>query len=180
MLTNQELRTAAATEGKKTYSNGRPCQKGHLSERYVSNNMCIECTNANNKKLKVLAANSARRRNLSNSSQMVTATLTVQAQYKQMIDDISDIMFDGGARVDLVASFLSTIGRSTLMRDDLVRHGALQADGNLNRDTVAYRHNDAGHVEVQIVGDWYLADHVRELMDNTRKTIDRIPYRKGE
>lgn len=34
---------AAKAAGSKTYFTGRPCVKGHISERYVSTRSCVEC-----------------------------------------------------------------------------------------------------------------------------------------
>lgn len=36
-------REDAATQGRKTYYLGTPCQKGHISERYTSNGACLMC-----------------------------------------------------------------------------------------------------------------------------------------
>lgn len=34
---------AARAAGKLTYNTGKPCKYGHMSERYVSGNKCVEC-----------------------------------------------------------------------------------------------------------------------------------------
>jgi hypothetical protein len=36
-------KSQAVESGQLTYSSGRPCRRGHLSDRYVSNNGCIAC-----------------------------------------------------------------------------------------------------------------------------------------
>lgn len=36
-------RKEALSTGLKTYSTGKPCPKGHFSDRYASNSCCIEC-----------------------------------------------------------------------------------------------------------------------------------------
>lgn len=37
------LRRQAALEGQVRYYTGRPCRKGHLTERYVCSGQCIGC-----------------------------------------------------------------------------------------------------------------------------------------
>lgn len=39
-------RAAAIKAGAKTYFTGKPCKRGHVSERYAANGTCIECFNA--------------------------------------------------------------------------------------------------------------------------------------
>lgn len=39
-------RDKARTEGRKTYSTGRPCKHGHLADRRVENRRCVVCDNA--------------------------------------------------------------------------------------------------------------------------------------
>jgi hypothetical protein len=36
-------RSSARNLGQKRYYTGRPCSKGHVSERYVFNCACVEC-----------------------------------------------------------------------------------------------------------------------------------------
>lgn len=38
-----EARLAAISKGEKFYSSGRPCRRGHMSLRSVSQNMCVDC-----------------------------------------------------------------------------------------------------------------------------------------
>jgi hypothetical protein len=50
-------RMQAAKDGKRTFSNGRPCRKGHLSERYTSSGNCVECLRvANEERSRALSA----------------------------------------------------------------------------------------------------------------------------
>ena len=42
-MTNECSRQAAREAGLSRYCTGQPCAKGHVSERYVSNNQCVEC-----------------------------------------------------------------------------------------------------------------------------------------
>lgn len=41
----------AQQQGLHRYFNGKPCRKGHISEKYVSNMACVECRNIKNKSL---------------------------------------------------------------------------------------------------------------------------------
>ncbi len=36
-------RDEARARGLKRYSTGEPCKRGHVAERYVSSNECVEC-----------------------------------------------------------------------------------------------------------------------------------------
>lgn len=36
-------RTQAVAEGRTTYNTGKPCKYGHLCDRFVSGNACVEC-----------------------------------------------------------------------------------------------------------------------------------------
>lgn len=43
-MSDHSLRDAAALQGAKRYSNGKPCKRGHMSERWTSTGGCVECT----------------------------------------------------------------------------------------------------------------------------------------
>ncbi|CAB4133412.1 hypothetical protein UFOVP250_168 [uncultured Caudovirales phage] len=45
-MTEKQL---AKSQGKLTYLNKNPCKYGHMSEKYVSNSGCVECSNLKNK-----------------------------------------------------------------------------------------------------------------------------------
>jgi len=38
------VRDDAMAAGKDTYFTGKPCKRGHISERFVSNHTCVECS----------------------------------------------------------------------------------------------------------------------------------------
>ena len=42
---NMTMRHEAAQAGKTTYWTGKPCKRGHLCDRYVSNGGCVGCLN---------------------------------------------------------------------------------------------------------------------------------------
>ena len=42
--TRSSERDAAVAAGKDTYFTGKPCRRGHTSERFVSSHMCVECS----------------------------------------------------------------------------------------------------------------------------------------
>jgi hypothetical protein len=44
-------RKDAQNQGLFRYFNGKPCKKGHISQKYVSNMACVECRNIKNKSL---------------------------------------------------------------------------------------------------------------------------------
>jgi hypothetical protein len=44
-------REEAKKQGFFRYFNGKPCKKGHISQKYVSNMGCVECANIKNKSL---------------------------------------------------------------------------------------------------------------------------------
>lgn len=44
-------REEAQRQGLYRYFNGKPCRKGHLAQKYVSNMGCVECRNIKNKSL---------------------------------------------------------------------------------------------------------------------------------
>jgi len=44
-------REDAKKQGLYRYFNGKPCRKGHISQKYVSNMGCVECRNLKNKSL---------------------------------------------------------------------------------------------------------------------------------
>jgi hypothetical protein len=44
-------RKEAKQQGLYRYFNGKPCRKGHLAQKYVSNMACVECRNIKNKSL---------------------------------------------------------------------------------------------------------------------------------
>ncbi len=44
-------REEAKKQGFYRYFNGKPCKKGHISQKYVSNMGCVECSNIKNKSL---------------------------------------------------------------------------------------------------------------------------------
>ncbi|SDI54588.1 hypothetical protein SAMN05444171_4080 [Bradyrhizobium lablabi] len=44
-------RSVAREEGRKRYMPAKPCYVGHVSERYVSNNICCECSDARQRKI---------------------------------------------------------------------------------------------------------------------------------
>lgn len=41
-----QSRTAAKLLGEKRFNTGKPCKLGHLSDRYVANGQCVECSRA--------------------------------------------------------------------------------------------------------------------------------------
>lgn len=43
-------RKFAIDNGLKRYFNGKPCMRGHVSERFVTSALCVECNNLHNKK----------------------------------------------------------------------------------------------------------------------------------
>lgn len=45
-------RMAAARSGLKRYYTGKPCKRGHDSERWVYNGHCVECTMETNRRIK--------------------------------------------------------------------------------------------------------------------------------
>lgn len=47
------LRQDAISKGYIRYFTGNPCNRGHISERYVSNNTCVDCISKNQKSDKV-------------------------------------------------------------------------------------------------------------------------------
>ena len=47
LITKEE----AQKQGLYRYFNGKPCRKGHISQKYVSNMACVECRNIKNKSL---------------------------------------------------------------------------------------------------------------------------------
>lgn len=47
-----KLRLLAKQEGRIVYSTGMPCQYGHISDRYVANSRCIDCSREAQRQLK--------------------------------------------------------------------------------------------------------------------------------
>lgn len=42
------IRLKAKKAKQNTYFTGRPCRNNHIAERYVKNDLCVECVQANN------------------------------------------------------------------------------------------------------------------------------------
>lgn len=161
-------RFTALAEGKKTYSTGKPCRRGHHSERYSSNGMCLDCL----KYKREVYIQAQARRNLLNSRKFHSEQVSVQLQHKQIITSINDIMLEGGHRADLLAQYIMLIGRSTLTRDDLHRLLTVNEHGHaIGHPT---RHGDSGELEIQIMEDWYLADEVMSCYRGEIKDVQRI------
>lgn len=164
-------RYAALAEGKKTYTTGKPCTKGHLSERYSSNGACLACLR--DKRQTYLQATA--RRNLLNSRKFHSEQISVQLQHKHIINDINDIMLECGHRAELLAQFIMLISRSTLKRDDLCRLLKVNEQGHvINHKDHRQRHNDAGKLEIEIMGEWYVADDVMDCIRGKVKEVHRV------
>lgn len=160
-------RDHAASAGALTYTTGKPCKAGHISERYVSNGMCIMCL----KKYSSERTHNIIRKNLMNTPSMVKHTLSVKVQYSKILDDITDFMIEDGHRAALLAQFILMIGDSELRQDDVRRLLIKDADG-IVRNPVRSGH--AGFHEVELMGEWYLLGEVREVEQGKRDRVTRV------
>lgn len=48
-----DLRTAAAMRGHARYSDGKPCVRGHVGDRYTRNAYCVTCQKIKNRASKL-------------------------------------------------------------------------------------------------------------------------------
>lgn len=174
-------RQIAARNHQKTYSTGRSCKRGHPDLRYTSTGQCVECCKNSSTEFRGLSKAKVSFENNLRANDMVQATIWVKRKQTVTTDHINHILAEDGHRAQMLSSYIAMLGNSTLTHADMERHGVLQPGGKgLNADVVPYRHSDAGMLEVQIVGEWYLADDVRDLLDGKRTTVDRLPYNHGE
>jgi len=160
-------RDQASAAGALTYTTGKPCKAGHISERYVSNGMCIMCL----KKYSNERTHNIIRKNLMNGPNMVRHAMAVKKQYIKVLDDITDFMVEDGHRAALLAQFILMIGDSALLQDDVRRLLIKDADG-IVRNPVRSGH--AGFPEVELMGEWYLLGEVREVEQGKRDRVVRV------
>ena len=101
------IRDTALTFGRLTYNNGKPCRRGHFSDRYSSNGMCIECLKlqAGERKLKVDGSRAARNKAL--FDQLQPKQVWVRPQHHAAISEYADVLRYGSP--DVIAQCVAFI-----------------------------------------------------------------------
>lgn len=171
MTTVLAIRQQAIKNGEATFNTGRACRKGHMSDRYSSNGICIQCTKENNTNTRLALQQATTRANLINQHHLVSTKVSVQQKHQQVLEDLTDIMIEGGQRADELASFILLIGSSTLQRDDVLRYLSLDDEGVARNPT---RTGESGKYEVQLRGEWYVLADVFEVKAGKRFAVHRV------
>lgn len=167
-------RKQAAAAGQSKYTTGKPCLKrGHNSPRYTSNGMCVECTKENNSAINHSMSTNKGYRHIMEHHKMVACTLHLPYKHTTILKSIERLLVAPNA--DQFISWIIML--------DTVPLGALQLatvfdyrDGKVNVDptTIPYRNNDAGQIEFQINGNWYIGDEINEVLQGTRSHVERV------
>ena len=89
VLKNEGLssRKQAALEGKTRYFTGKPCNHGHVVERYTSIGTCVECTRLHAKKQRNFYKEAR--------AKLITITVSVHPEDSQLIEDLATALNTG-------------------------------------------------------------------------------------
>jgi hypothetical protein len=188
-------RNIAANNGLMRYSTGKPCKRGHLSDRYTSNGMCIACFSHHGQATKY----NRRLKNAENfDSNSICRVFADPAEF-DLLRKIGKITM-GCTAAELstlheVANFLATtiaqrnagVFKGELTRDALlarVRYDptdrddpVLDLDGKpFYTNSAGYEHNNVPDLFYVIDGHTYMASHMGQLFAGKTPSIFPVPF----
>lgn len=88
-------RKIAASTGLPTYSTGKPCKYGHMSNRYASSGACIACLKDNAKELKVQTRQARIAHNTNMLQGIQPYTVYVKESYRPAVSAYCDVLRHG-------------------------------------------------------------------------------------
>lgn len=81
----------AIQNGRPTFNTGKPCKRGHHSDRYTSNGMCIECVRQQNNAAKEVAKVAKIRHNQALAANLQPRTFMVGERDREIVQRVCDI-----------------------------------------------------------------------------------------
>lgn len=167
-------RHAAIADGQVTYRSGKPCRKGHDAERYSSTGQCVECLKDQATKTKSVARDARARRFIALANSGVECKLIIPLQYRTALNEFSDII-NNQALADTLVAFMLMLNRQTLDRADLAQLLTVDERGHVtNYGDYTVRNNDAGLIEIELRGHWYIGDDVMACLRGQRDSVERV------
>jgi hypothetical protein len=152
----KNLRIEAIAKGKPTYSSGKPCRAGHMSERYTSNGTCIVCAKQQTEARRDAVATARGKKYLAMAAGFTPHTVLSSQRDREMFNELSDVMqftnSDVTAQVHkfVHALYVNSATPRALTRDDLLSF-MTYTDGKVTNyeqlnieeteDTVYVQHN---------------------------------------
>lgn len=168
-------RAEALLNGELKYWPNKPCRRGHVSERYTSNGMCVACLNgdADLARKNRIARNNERERLL--CKDIVQTKMNVPYKYisNTILQTIERLL--AAPNGDQFCTWLEMMDMAPLSYTQLAamfdwRNDTVHADYN----AFPQRNDDAGYLLIQIGGNWYMADHIMETLRGQRPHAARI------
>lgn len=120
-------RTDALASGQLTYNSGKPCSRGHVSDRYTSNGSCIQCLAIANTAVKNLVKINRTRYVRARMDNLMERKFFVRDVDRQTLQQCADILhFATPAMLDDFKSIVEAIyekcpNPKALTRDDLLK-----------------------------------------------------------
>ena len=84
-------RLEAIQNGRATYNSGKPCKRGHNSDRYSSNGMCIDCVKQQNVSAREVTALAKQRVNQALMANLKPRTFMIDENNREIIQRVCDI-----------------------------------------------------------------------------------------
>lgn len=101
-------RILAIANGELTYSSGKPCKAGHISERYSSNGMCLACLKIQHEARKDVVRLNKIKRNTALFDQLQEAKVMVRGAELHVVTQLCEILqFSDHLTKDSVAAFIA-------------------------------------------------------------------------
>lgn len=172
-------RLTAIAEQKLQYNSGKPCRKGHISDRYSSNGMCIECLRISNEASKGLMKVARIKRNTALFATLREHTFMVRECDRSWMAKVADIF--QYAKPEVVAqltSFVDQLHKHTptpraLTRDDLLMFMEYHGGQVLNINDLDLSHATEDDPTLYVIHNThrYVAAECMEVLRNQRLNV---------
>lgn len=168
------IRSQANAQGTLTYSTGRPCRRNHMSERYASNGMCVECMREQAANRSIAARDARIIRNTALVNELRAQTFMVSDHNYDALLQFAQIMATADASVvEQCRSFASALhtAHHTLNAVTLSRFLIYQNNVIMNYEDQEIRECDE-NVYIKLGSQWYEGAAVMRVMRGQQAQVE--------
>lgn len=178
----------ALEAGHLTYNTGKPCRRGHVSDRYTSNGMCVGCVKMKDAARKEQRVERRRKYVNARVQNLQARTFMVAENHRSIVQEICDaLQFGDASTIAEIAKFARDVYDRTpspkaLGYDAIVKilrwDGKSAPFGMLELENVIEQDRDTGDMYVNHNGHKYELSRVEEVISKRRLFV--APTYRGQ
>ena len=173
------MREDAIAAQKLQYNSGKPCRKGHHSDRYTSNGMCMECIRLNNEAMRGLAKTARIKRNTALFAHLRERIYMVRDCDAELMGKFAEVLqYSNPGVIAQCKQFIEALYAHTpipraLTRDDLLSFMNYRNGQVLNLNDIELSHPDESNPTLCIIrnGLFYSAEECMQVLRNQKLNV---------